>query len=53
MTKSLSFKICYDKKTSNITTALKSKMIRIELFNLQTRFVKFKDQKKAKNVLNS
>ena len=41
------------KKISNINTAQKSKMIRIEMYNLQTKFVLFKDQKKAKNALNS
>ena len=41
------------KKISNINTAQKSKMIRIEMYNLQTKFALFKDQKKAKNVLNS
>ena len=36
-------------KTSNI----KSKMVRIKMYNLQTRLVQFKNQKKAKNFLNS
>ena len=40
-------------KTSNINTALKSRMVRIKMYNLQTRFVQFKDQKKAKTVFYS
>ena len=39
------------KKFSNINTAQKSKMKRIEMYNLQTRLVKFKDQKKLKTYL--
>ena len=39
-------------KTFNINTAQKSEMVRIEMYNLQTRLVQFKDQKKAKNELN-
>ena len=38
-------------KTSNINTAQKSKMVRIELHNLQTRLAQFKDQKKLKMYL--
>ena len=54
-------KICGDKKAklvkftdknSNINTAHNSKMVRIEMYNLQTRLVQFKDQK-CKNRLNS
>ena len=40
-------------KTFNINTAQKSKTIQIEMYNLQTRLVQIKDQKKAKTVLNS
>ena len=40
-------------KTSNINTVQKSKMVRIKMYNLQTRLVQFKNQKKAKNFLNS
>ena len=40
-------------KSSNIHTAKKSKMARIEMYNLKTRLVQFKDQRKAKNILNS
>ena len=40
-------------ETSNINTAHNSKMVRIEMYDLQTRLVQFKGQKKAKNVLNS
>ena len=39
-------------KTSNINTAQKSKMVRIEMYNLQTKLVQFKDQKKAQNELD-
>ena len=39
-------------KTSNINTAQKSKMVRIEMYNLQTKLVQFKDQKKAQNKLD-
>ena len=40
-------------KISNINTAQKTKMVRIKMYNLQTRLVQFKNQKKAKNFLNS
>ena len=43
--------MCHDKKTSNINTAQKSKMIRIEFYNLQTKLAQFKEQKKAQNIL--
>ena len=33
-------------------TSKKSEMVRIEMYNLQTRLVQFKDQKKAQNELN-
>ena len=35
-------------KTSNINTAKKSKMVRIEMHNLQTNLVQYEDQKKLK-----
>ena len=38
-------------KTSNINTAQKSMMNRIEMYNLQIRLVQFKDQKKQKTYL--
>ena len=41
------------KKTFNINTGQKSKMVRSEMYTLQTRHVQFKDQKKDKNVINS
>ena len=41
------------KKTSNIKTAQKSKMVRIEMYTLQAKLEQFKDQINTKNVLNS
>ena len=41
------------KKSPISTLPKKSKMVRIEMYNLQTRLVQFKYQKKAKNVLIS
>ena len=41
------------KKTSNINTAQKFKMVQIEMYYSQTRLVQFKDQKKAKYVFDS
>ena len=41
------------KKAFNINTAQKSKLVRIEMYNLQTRLKRFEDQEKAKKVLNS
>ena len=39
-------------KKSPISTLLKkSKMVRIEMYNLQTRLVQFKDQKKLKTSI--
>ena len=38
-------------KTSNINNAQKSKMVRIGMYNLQTRLLQFKDQKKLKMYL--
>ena len=38
-------------ETSNINTNQKPKMNRIEMYNLQTRLVQFKDQKKLKTFL--
>ena len=40
-------------KTSNLNTAQKSKMAPIEMYNLQTSLAQFRDQKKAKTILNS
>ena len=37
----------------NINTAKKYKMVRNEMYILQTRLVQSKDQEKAKNVHNS
>ena len=39
-------------KTSNISTAQKTKIVRLEMYNLQTRLAQFVDQKKAKKVFN-
>ena len=44
----LPFKTCHYKKLSISTLLKKSKMVRIEMYNLQTRLVQFKDQKKLK-----
>ena len=41
------------KKAFNINTAQKFKLVRIEMYNLQTRLKRFEDQEKAKKVLNS
>ena len=41
------------KKAFNINTVQKSKLVRIEMYNLQTRLKRFEDQEKAKKVLNS
>ena len=38
---------------SDINTVQKYKMIRHEMYNLQTRLVQFKEQKKAKNLHHS
>ena len=38
-------------KLSDISTAQKSKMNRIEMYNLQTRLAQFEDQKKLKPYL--
>ena len=46
------FKLCHHKK-ANINIDQKSKMVQIEMYNLQTRLAHYKDQKKAKNVRNS
>ena len=40
-------------KNYNINTAQKSKKVRIEINNFLARLVQFKDQKRAKNILNS
>ena len=41
------------KKAFNTNAAQKSKLVRIEMYNLQTRLKRFEDQEKAKKVLNS
>ena len=41
------------RKTSNINTAQKSKMVRTEMYTLQAKLEQFKDQINSKNVLNS
>ena len=40
-------------ESSNISSAQKSKMVRTEMYNLQTRLVQLKNQTKAKNAPNS
>ena len=40
-------------KTSSISTAQRQKTVQNEIYNLNTRFLQFKEQKKSKNVDNS